>query len=518
MQNFVKNLLTTGFLLLISSFNNFGQSTFGTIRGIVSDSNGSAVAGATVTVTEEQTKVTLTQMSKDDGSFEISNLKAGIYSVTLKKDGFKEFSQSKTVLNAREVLRIEALMQTGQISEIVMVQGGEAVINTESQTISSVIKSNQLLALPTNYRGSTSTSPYPTIAYLPGVQTDNSFGFQINGALPGQTELTVDGISTVNIRSNGPLRENFPSSETISELKVQAVGNNAEFAQLGDITTTTKGGTNQFRGSGFWYHQNDALDSRNPFSFAAKPLKNANTFGGSLGGAIIKDRLFFFGAYEGLNYKQERTIRNTVPTASARAGQLASTIRNPFSATAGVGGFTYQNFANNLITPSLISPFATKILELYPLPNTPTVLAGGTQGVFEENRQAPIKSNQFDIRIDAELTKSQSIFGRFSWKDIDSTNPQNLLLPSRIAAEKNRNLVVSHNWRATPNVLNEFRVGYTFREAISLLPLDEVAFVNSLGLIGLGNLKDDQLTTVSIAGGVNGIGADRSAVNSRNTV
>ncbi len=407
-------------------------------------------------------------------------------------------------------------MQPGLVNEVVNIAGGESVINTESQTISSSLKSGQLLSLPTNYRGSTSTSPYPTIAFLPGVQTDNNFGFQINGSLPGQTEVTVDGISTVNIRSNGPLRENFPSTETISELKVQAVGNNAEFSQLGDITTTTKGGTNSFRGSGFWYHQNDALDSRNPFSFAAKPLKNGNTFGGSLGGAIIRDKLFFFGAYEGLNYKQQRTIRNTVPTASARAGQLATTIRNPFTPVANGGVFTYENFTGNLVPTNLISPFARRILELYPLPNTPTVLAGGTQGIFEENRQAPITSNQFDIRIDAELTKNQSIFGRFSQKDIDSTSPQNLLLPSRIATEKNRNFVISHNWRVTSNILNELRVGYTFREAKSVLPLDEVAFVNSLGLIGLGNLKDDQLTTVGVSGGITGIGSDRSFVNSRN--
>ncbi len=516
MLNKMKKLSLMGFLILMASTINFGQSIFGTIRGIVSDSNGAAIAGATVTITEEQTKISLTQVSNGEGYFELSNLKAGIYLVAIKKDGFKEFSKSKTVLNARETLRVDAQLETGQVTEVVNVRGGESVINTESQTVSSSLKSNQLLSLPTNYRGSTSTSPYQALAYLPGVQTDNSFGFQINGALPGQTEVSVDGISTVNIRSNGPLRENFPSTETISELKVQAVGNNAEFSQLGDITTTSKGGTNQYHGSGFWYHQNDKLDSRNPFSFAAKPLKNANTFGGSLGGSIIKDRLFFFGAYEGLNFKQQRTIRNTVPSASARAGQLATAIRNPFTPTPNGTGFTYTNFANNLIPDNLISPFARRILSLYPLPNTPTVLAGGTQGIFEENRQAPIKSNQFDVRIDYELTKNQSIFGRYSQKIIDSTVPQNLLLPSRIATERNRNLVVSHNWRATSNILNEFRVGYTFRDSVSLSPLNEISFVNSLGLVGLGNLKDDQLTNVGVSGGLTGIGIDRSAVNSRN--
>ncbi|MFN0108263.1 MAG: carboxypeptidase regulatory-like domain-containing protein [Blastocatellia bacterium] len=476
------------------------QSTFGALRGTVTDANGSVVSNATVKVTNENQSATREVTTDAQGNYEALNLLAGRYSITIQATGFKQFNQTNLLLDARQILRVDAMMQVGSVGETVTVEGGAAVINTETPTISASFDSQKVLNLPANYRGAGSTSPYRLLAALPGVQSDNGFGFSIQGALPHQTEVSVDGISTVNVRSNGPQRDNFPSAESIGEMKVQAVGNNAEYGQVADITTTSKGGSNQFHGAAFNYHQNAALDAK-PLGSPSKPGKVANTFGGTFSGPIFKDRTFFLGAFEAMRFRRSSTVSNTVPTADLRRGVFTSAIRDPLN--------NNQNFANNTIPDNRIAPAAKKILELYPLPNF-----NATVGNFRINRAAPIESNQFDVRIDHNLTSKQSIFGRYTWKDIDETSPSSLALPSRTAFEKNRNLVLSHNYTITPSLLNEFRFGRTYRDQGSTLPYDTVAFANSLGLQGLGNLRQDVLPNITFSGITTNLSSNRSKVES----
>src|SRR5262249_11851064 len=149
------------------------------------------------------------------------------------------------------------------------------------------------------------TSPLAAIAALPSVQQDSSGNVSIGGALPSQVAYSVDGVSTVNNRQNGALPNLYPSSEILGEFKVTAFNNNAEFAHVGDVTVTTKGGGNQFHGSLFEYLQNSALDAK-VYGFDTKAPKSFNTFGGSFSGPLSipglysgKDRTFFFVDYEG---------------------------------------------------------------------------------------------------------------------------------------------------------------------------------------------------------------------------
>ncbi len=498
MRNRIHSVLM--FCVLLIPVGGWGQSVFGVIRGNITDDKGALVAGVTVTITNQDTGIAITVESDVQGSYEALNLKAGRYTVTTKKTGFKESSQKDLVLDARQTLRVDASLQVGSIGESVVITGGAAVINTETQTIASSFDAQKVLSLPANYRGAGSTSPYRLLAALPGVQSDNGFSFSIQGALPHQTEVSVDGISTVNIRSNGPLRDNFPSAESISEMKVQAVGNNAEYGQVADITTTSKGGTNEFHGAAFNYHQNAALDAK-PLGSPSKPGKVANTFGGTVNGPVFRNRTFFLGAYEGMRFRSATTIQNTVPSADLRRGVFPAAIRDPYN--------NNQNFANNTIPDNRIAPAAKKILELYPLPNFNAVA-----GNFRENRAAPIESNQFDVRIDHNLTSNQSIFGRYTWKDVNQTAPSALKLPARTVFEKNRNLVLSHNYTITPSVLNEFRFGRTYRDTGATLPFDTVAFTNSLGLQGLGNLRQDVLPNIAFSGITSNLGNNRSKVES----
>src|SRR5205085_4392234 len=155
-------------------------------------------------------------------------------------------------------------------------------------------------------------------AYQPGIQSDNSFNFAVQGSLPSQTQVSLDGISTVSVASNSPLGQLFPSAEGIAEMKVQGVGNNAEFGQVGDITTTSRGGSNKFHGSAFEYMQNREFDATS-FGATSKPQKTANDFGGSFGGPVRKNRTFFFGTFEDMQYRKGNAIQSTVPTEAMRA-------------------------------------------------------------------------------------------------------------------------------------------------------------------------------------------------------
>ena len=159
----MKYLLSAAFLLLFTA-SLAAQSIFGTMRGTVTDSSGAVVANATIKVTNQEQSASREVVTDAQGNYEVPNLLAGRYTITIQSAGFKQFSQTDLVLDARQVLRVDAAMQVGQVGETVTIQGGAAVINTETQTISSSFDSQKVLNLPANYRGAGSTSPYRLLA------------------------------------------------------------------------------------------------------------------------------------------------------------------------------------------------------------------------------------------------------------------------------------------------------------------------------------------------------------------
>lgn len=453
------------------------QTTFGTILGTVSDASGAVLPNAKVTIRNVAENIVARELTSDGlGNYEAQNLKAGRYEISVTAQGFQKYTQSDVLLEARQTLRVNVNLNVGQVSEQVTVEASAAVVNTETQTIAASFGSKQVLELPANYRGARSTSPYNILAFLPGVQSDNSNNFSLQGGLPHQASVTVDGISTIDIRSNGALRDMFPSVEGIAEMRVQAVGNNAEYGQVGDITTTSKGGSNAFHGSAYDYIQNAALDAK-AFGSATKPQKVANTFGGSLGGRVFRDRTFFFVDYEGMRFRSGTTIQNAVPTQAMRNGDFSAESRKPIDPRTG------QRYPNDRI-PN-ISPIATKIMSYYPLPNFGST-AVQASGNFRENRPSPIVSDQYDIRMDHNITAKQTIFGRWTWKDITSTSPTRLNFPADNNFNENRSVVVSHNYTLTSRLLNEFRFGLSRNHRGGAFSLDGAKLVQELGLQGLG--------------------------------
>jgi hypothetical protein len=469
------------------------QSTFSTLVGTATDPQSAVVAGATVTVTNKGTTAVRTTTTDNAGNYIVPNLDFGEYTVTIEAKGFRKVAFQSVTLRARETVRLDARLEVaGAAAETVTITAGTG-ITTEVPTIASTKSSRELLELPVPFRASGTTSPISTLTTQPGVQIDNSGSLSLAGSQRYSTTVTIDGISTISVRSNGPINELFPSVESIAEIRVSQINNNAEFAQSGDITTISKSGTNEYHGGVFWYHQNSALDARNPFS-ATKPFKVSNDFGVTAGGPVRiphfyngRDKTFFFATYESSRLRRQTVRFYSVPPTAWRTGDLSSIstqIKDPL---------TGAQFPGNRIPTNRISPVSKATLDLYyPQPNTgaATATSNNLTGLFP----APTDNDQFDVRIDQNLTQSQSVFGRFTYKDRGVSSYESEILPPIGAVrrpEKVWAFTGAYNFVIRHNLLNEFRGGFSGRNVSKDFDVKGADAVKQLGIQGLSSKLPD---------------------------
>ena len=497
------------------------QSTFASIVGTVEDQSGAAVGGSSLTLKNLDEGSTLTTQSDTGGAFQFLNLKPGRYELVAQKSGFNDFTMSSLTLDARQTQRITATLTVASSQQTVEVSDVVPIINTESGTIADTKKFNQVVQLPMNYRGG-SDSPLTALITVPGVQQDTNGNISIGGSTTSQVQYSVDGSSTVNIRQNGALTNMNPSSELISEIKVTQFNNNAEFSQLGDVTITTKSGGNQVHGSLFEYFQNSGLDAT-PYGFDSKAHKVFNTFGGSVSGPVNipklykgKDRTFFFVDYEGNRRRSAVPQQFSVPTASMRAGDTTS-----LPGGSVIDPSTGLPFPGGQIPASRINPVATSLLNNYiPLPNFNA--GGDTNANLRRLQPAPADINGYDLRIDQVINDKQQLYGRWTWKNVDTTIP-NQILPSDKDHETDRNLIVSHNYAIRPTLLNELRFGYTSFALRVNFPINGADAISQLGLTGL-DLSDvpgvNAFPTFNFsdATGFTPIGRDKTGVTRSKTI
>ena len=241
------------------------QSTLGSINGTIHDGTDAAVPGAAITLHRDESNTDRRVTAGADGSYTALNLEAGTYSVRVEREGFAPRSSTHIHLDPRQQLRLDVDLSPAAVTQTVQVDASDAgTITTDNASISAALSAQDVLNLPANYRGAGSTSPLNVIQTLPGVQPDSggypptpsaspnpSIKFSIQGGLPSQSETTVDGISAQNQTTNNIQADAFPSAESISEIRVDGVNNNAEYGQPGEITTVTKSGTNSLHGSAF---------------------------------------------------------------------------------------------------------------------------------------------------------------------------------------------------------------------------------------------------------------------------
>jgi Carboxypeptidase regulatory-like domain len=479
------------------------QSTFGSVVGVVQDKTQAVVPGASVTIRRLEDNSTRSATSDQNGSFEFLNLKPGTYALSAQADGFSEFQIPSAELTSRQTLRIDITLAIKSQSQSVEVADTVAVINTENAMISDSKNNQQITQLPLNNRATT-TSPLAALSISPNVQQDSSGNIALGGASSAMVNFSVDGISTANVRQNGALQDAYPSQEGISALRVTSFNNSAEFSQVGDVTFTTKSGTSQYHGSLFEYLQNDALDA-DPYGFSGKSPKHFNTFGGSLGGPVsipylydAKDKTFFFFDYEGNRRSTAVAQQFLVPTQAERSGDLT---------------------ALGVTTPiTNINPTATALLSYYPLPN----VIGQSNYNYENFQSTPARTDGADLRLDHTINSKQSVYARFSRKNIteDYANP---LLPDDSDSVHNRSLLVSHTWVLTPHLLNEFRFGFTNVATSVGFPIEGATALSQLDLTGV-NISQHPTThafptfNFSAGTGFTPIGRDKTGVTQSKTL
>ncbi len=519
------------FLFLPAGNTAGAQSTQGSIIGTVRDTTGAIVAGAPVTLTSVTEGTVRTTKSNAQGDYSFVDVQAAHYSVEIDEPGFQKWSITGAVLNTQQQLRIDAALVVGSVDQTVQVSADAVTaIDTDTPSISATYSSADVANLPVNTRASASgTSALNIVGTLPGVQADAS-GFSLQGGLPFQTEVSVDGITVQSAAGNSPIGDAFPSSESISEIRADGVMNNAEYGSPGEITVTTKGGSNNLHGSAFWYYQSSAFDAI-PYTDPTTPVKPklvANTFGGSFGGPVVvphfyngHNKSFFYGAYEGWRHPSQGTYTYKVPSTLMKQGDFSKYVvpdQNGNNAFTGLTNpFTGGSYGTAL--PS-VNGSAAKLLSLYPDPNVGDPTAYTDDGVpnYIVNKDTSGTSNQFDVRGDQYFGANQKflLWGRFTFKNYPINGPEPLLVPSQLQSNQTRVLKISANYSLTPAIINEFSYGFTIARSIYSDSFNGTSFTQGLGLNGLQNLFYNGIPEVDF-NRINSLTADRLGSTSKAT-
>ena len=484
-------------LLLSTGRCGLAQSIQGSISGTVQDKAGAVVPNATLTLANLDEGSTRTTTSSANGDYKFLDAKAGRYSLLVESAGFEKWQTTGVVLAARQDLRIDVGLVVGSVQQEVDVSADSiSTINTESPSISAVYTAAEAANLPVNTRASANgTSPLNIVGTLPGVQADHG-SFSLQGGLPFQTEVSVDGITVQSATGNSPIADAFPSTESISELRADGAMNNAEFGQPGEITVISKAGTNTIHGSAFWYFQNAAFDAI-PYTYpitTTKPKLIGNTFGGSFGGPVViphlyngHNRTFVFGAYEGWRHPSQTTELYKVPSTLMKMGDFSKYVSTGFTGL--TDPFTGGSYGTAL--PAL-NASAVKLLQFYPDPNVgdPTLYTDDGTPNYVVNKDSSGTSNQFDVRGDQYFGANQKflLWGRFTWKNFPTNSPEALAVPSAQNTNQTRVLKISANYTITPHIINEFGFGFTLDTTGTSNSFNGKAFTEGLGLNGLQNL------------------------------
>lgn len=398
------------------------QVLYGSVVGTVTDPSGASVPAAQVSLSSSETGQSKTVPADDGGRYSFVNVLPGKYSLKVVANGFKTFTQTDFNVTPNTVGRIDIRLDVGSTSEAITVEGDAAALQTEKADTHGVIEAKAISAMPLSayrsYQSLINLVPGATPAALQNSITDTpgrSLQTHINGG-SAQTNITrIDGATSVNVWLPHHVGYVTPESN-IDVVNVTTGSADAEQGMAGSasITLVTKSGTNELHGSAFEYHDDQHLKARNFFQAAGtdKPLSIYNNFGGTLGGAIKKDKLFYFVSYDGTRQRQASPGFYTVPTVAERAGDfsaISTVLYDPQTGNADGTGRTA--FAGNKIPTSRISSIATALQAYYPLPN----YGNGTTAAnnYYASGGPILDRNNFDAKVNFNQSDKQTIWGKY---------------------------------------------------------------------------------------------------------
>ena len=355
------------------------------ITGRVMDSSGAVVVGVDVTVVNTQTGARLPARSNNEGYYTVTGLEPGKFQIEIKHTGFKPVLRSGIVLQVDEVARLDFVLEPGTVREWVIVNAAAPLVESETSDIGQVINNRSIVEMPLNGRSTWDLSKLAGgMVYInAGGDAGEVPAVSIAGSRSYSQAYELDGGS---VQKSGLARsqaELSPMVDAVEEFKIITNNYSAEYGRSagGVFTAVTKSGTNQYHGDIFEFFRNEVMDARNFFALTRAPLRY-NQYGGTLGGPVRKNKLFFFSALEKTNATHSSTVLLTVPTPAERGGDFSQLVNiqnrsipiyNPFS---GSTAATRQPFPNNIIPVSLMDPVGLKLISYYPDPNVPGNIAG----------------------------------------------------------------------------------------------------------------------------------------------
>ena len=484
----------------------FAQQDTATITGEVKDASGALVPSAAITVTNIGTNITVTTTTNDEGTYTVTSLRPGDYTVTVEKTGFSKTLRSGVNLQVNQFARIDVTLQAGQVSETIEVASGAPLLETETSSRGSVIDQKKIVELPLNGRD------YNQLALLspgvfPGTPRLASVNFKgvlnVNGNRTFNNVFLLDGVDNISY-SNSFRGENVqlvqPSIDALQEFKIQTNAYSAEFGRSSGavVNATIKSGTNSIHGTLYEFLRNDALDANNFFSNALgapKPVRKRNQFGVAIGGPIVKNRTFWFADYEGLREREGVPRTRLVPTAAQKAGLFTTAVFDPFAA--GRPEFSKNAAGQWVIPQNRWDPVGAKIVSLIPDPNVP-----GTT-IYASTPVTRTRTDQFDVRIDHQISNDIFLFGRYSFVDTNTFRPSPLpglaegSFNDAFGANLNRSqgIAIGLTWTFSPTFVGDFRFGWGRGNYFTNPPNFGV---NGAEEVGLKNVPNDP----AIVGGV----------------
>ncbi len=479
------------------------QVLYGSLVGNVTDQTGSAAPGATVTVLNASTNFSRSTTTDEAGAYSISALPPGVYKVRISLAGFQEQVASDVSITLNNVTRVDGRLQLGAVQETVSVTA-EAVpqLQGERAEVRAEITAHKLQNLPVaqgrNFQALFRTIPGIALARPPNNSASNpsqSYQFNSNGASASINNTRVDGASSTNIWLPQLNLAYVPALESIEAVNIVTNSFDAEQGLAGGaaVSVQIRSGTNQLHGSAFLYHDNSALRARNFFLPAdqGKSKMVYNQGGGTIGGPIKRNKLFYFASFERTSDRQSASLLTSVPTADVRAGDFSrysAVLYDP--ATGAANGFGRTQFPGNRIPLERQDPIARKLAAMYALPNQP---AGGNGQIRNFFISAPFIFDRWtlDTKVNWIASSNVNLFSRYSILDFTMDSPTAFgpevegpgLSGSRVGSPglsfgKTHNISTGVNWVLSPRLLMDANYGFV-RQGTNA---EHTGIVKNLGL------------------------------------
>jgi hypothetical protein len=501
------------------------QVLYGSIVGVVSDSSGAAIPGVQVTIVNRETGLTRETTTGDQGNYSLINVLAGPYDLKVSLAGFKEIHRANVPVSVGQIARVDATLEVGALTELVTVESASQLLQTDKADVSTELRSREIEALPTNqfrnYQALLNLVPGTAPARFQNAETDTparSLAVNVNGQAINNNATRTDGATNVNIWL--PSHNMYVSpAETVDSVNVSTNNFDAEQGMAGGaaITVVTKSGTNQVRGSAFEFYNSDKLNA-SPYFFGTSPTGKPDKlpvrrdiFGGTVGGPIKRNSMFFFGSFEGYKSSQSLFTFHSVPNAALRNGDFSGALNTNGSQqviydplTGNPDGTGRTPFPGNVIPANRINPIARQLLGLYPLENTAGVGAGGLTNNYQRPETRTTDRFNYDGKVNWNRTSSHQIWAKYSYMNGTVDDLTNYLGPDPNAEgdgglTKVWQLTAGQTWTLSPTLILDSTFGFS-RQDQQVLGPDFQAGNYGLDVLGIPGTNDQGIGDERYAG------------------